>query len=180
MQSQLPHLGTVQTMNTALQPRMSEDSINLVSLNARNRIGGQSEEAIDLSAPNKLEDSFNIQKFAKIDHFQTIHQEIQNPAQPSQNAQKIEPKAAKVQQETQEEAEEANIPNLQQKISQGIKEVITRDRAQRDKASVEDLKRQLKEKEEQEREDKEKLEEQQNQFSTQLKQIRETLQEEYN
>ena len=51
---------------------MSEDSINLVSMKG-NAQGQKSEEAIDLSMPNKLEESFNISKFAKIDHFRTIH-----------------------------------------------------------------------------------------------------------
>ena len=31
-----------------------------------------SEEAVNLNAPDKLEDSFQMQQFAKIDHFRTI------------------------------------------------------------------------------------------------------------
>ena len=47
-----------------------------------NARGKQSEEAIDLSMPNQLEDSFNIAKFAKIDHFRTIHQDLEKSAKP--------------------------------------------------------------------------------------------------
>ena len=72
------------------------------------------------------------------------------------------------------------MPNLQQKLSQGIRDVITQDRGNREQNKIEDLKRQLKEKEAQEEEEKERIEEQQKQFSAQLKKIRETLQEEYN
>lgn len=72
------------------------------------------------------------------------------------------------------------MPNLQQKLSQGIRDVITQDRGNREQNKIEDLKRQLKEKEAQEEEEKERIDEQQKQFSAQLKKIRETLQEEYN
>ena len=72
------------------------------------------------------------------------------------------------------------MPNLQQKLSQGIRDVINQDRGNREQNKIEDLKRQLKEKEAQEEEEKERSEEQQKQFSAQLKKIRETLQEEYN
>lgn len=125
--------------------------------------------------PNKLEDSFNIAKFAKIDHFRTIHQDLEKSAKPIQAADTIE-----VNDREENEQIQANMPNLQQKLSQGIKDVVTKDRAEREQTKIEELKRQLKEKEAQEEEEKEKMEQQQKQFSSQLKKIRETLQEEYN
>ena len=92
-----------------------------------NARGKQSEEAIDLSMPNKLEDSFNIAKFAKIDHFRTIHQDLEKSAKPIQAADTIE-----VNDREENEQIQANMPNLQQKLSQGIKDVVTKDRAERE------------------------------------------------